>query len=171
MGGGISVQSNRLGRPPFMPDCFIEERLRCFNVSSLAEPEVNSLASLVHSSIQVSPLATDLDIGLIDSPGATSWPAEAIPAFDELRRIPLHPTQDGGMREVQSAFRHHFDQIAKAELVAQIPAHTQNDHLAVKVPPSKQLLDALKFAHRCASDIQRPMYPTGRGPVCTRALW
>src|ERR1700733_1737441 len=101
MGGGISIQSNRLRRPPFMSDCFIEERLRCFNVPSLAEPEVNRMASLVHRSIQVSPLATNLDISLIDSPGATSWPAEAIPAFDELRRILPHPTQDSRMREVQ----------------------------------------------------------------------
>jgi hypothetical protein len=73
------------------------------------------------------------------------------------------------MREQQSAFRHHLDQIAEAELVAQIPPHAQDDHLAVKVPPSKQLLDALQFAHCWASTIQRPMYPTGREPICTRA--
>ena len=66
------------------------------------------------------------------------------------------------MREVQSALRHHLDQIAEAELVAQIPAHTKDDHLGVKVSPSEQLFDAIQFAHRWSSTLQRPMYPTGR---------
>jgi len=67
-------------------------------------------------------LAAHLDIGLIDSLGTTSGSAKAIPAFDELRHIPLHPTQDGGMSKMQSALRHHLDQIAEAELVAQVGA-------------------------------------------------
>jgi hypothetical protein len=46
------------------------------------------------------------------------------------------------MTKVQSALGNHLDQIAKAELVAQVPAHTQNDHFAVEVPPSKQLFHA-----------------------------
>jgi hypothetical protein len=66
----------------------------------------------------------------------------------QVVRIPLHPEQNGGMREAQSAFRHHLNQIAEAELVAQILAHAQDDHFAVKVSPSKQLLDAVQFAHR-----------------------
>src|ERR1035438_6199564 len=66
------------------------------------------------------------------------------------------------MREVQSALRHHLDQIAEAELVAQIPAHTKDDHLGVKVSPSEQLFDAIQFAHRWSSTLQKPMYPTGR---------
>src|ERR1035437_3591706 len=59
-------------------------------------------------------------ISLIDSPGATSGAAEAIPAFDELRCIPLHPTQYGGVSKVQPTLRHHLHQIAEAELVAQV---------------------------------------------------
>jgi hypothetical protein len=60
-----------------------------------------------------------------NSPSAASGPAKAIPAFDELRCIPLHPTQDGGMSKAQSALRHHLHQIAQAELVVQVPAHAQ----------------------------------------------
>jgi hypothetical protein len=93
-------------------------------------------------------VAAHFDIGLIYSPGATSGVAKAIPAFDELRCILLHPTQDGGMRKVQSALGHHLDQIAKAELVAQVSAHAQNDHFAVEMPPSKQLFDVIQFTHR-----------------------
>jgi hypothetical protein len=32
------------------------------------------------------------------------------------------------VRQRQTPFGHHLDEIAQAELVAQIPAHTKNDH-------------------------------------------
>jgi len=43
------------------------------------------------------------------------------------------------MGKTQPAFRHHLHQVPEAELVAEVPADTHNDHLAVKVPPRKQL--------------------------------
>src|SRR5665213_2912796 len=140
----IAVEGDRMWRLPLMPDCLLEEGL-------------GREHTLIYRSIEVGPLAAHLNIGLIDSPGATSGPAKTIPAFDELRCIPLHPTQDGGMRKVQSALRHHLDQIAEAELVAQVPAHAQDDHLAVEMPPSKQLLDTIQFAHRWSSALQRSL--------------
>src|ERR1017187_9874898 len=133
----IAVEGDRMWRLPLMLDCLLEEGLGCGYIACPAEPEVDRLSTLIYRPIEVSPLAAHLDIGLIDSPGATSRPAEAIPASNELWCVPQHPTQDGGMRKVQSALRHHLDQIAEAELVAQIPAHAQDDHLAVEVPPSK----------------------------------
>src|SRR5665213_2321880 len=139
----IAVQGDRKWRLPLMPDCLLDEGLGGGYIACPAEPEVDRLSTLVHRSIEIGPLAVYLDIGLINPPGATSGPAEAIPAFNELRRIPLHPTEDGGMSKVQSALRHHLDQIAEAELVAQIPAHAQDNHLAVEMPPSKQLLDTI----------------------------
>ena len=39
--------------------------------------------SLVYRSIKIGPAGTNLYMGVIDSPGATSGPAKAIPAFDE----------------------------------------------------------------------------------------
>src|SRR5664279_4427207 len=158
----IAVEGDRKWRLPLMPDCLLEEGLGCGYIACLAEPEVDRLSTLVHRSIEIGPLAAYPDVGLINSPGAASGPLKAIPAFNELRCIPLHPSQDGGVSKVQSALRHHLDQIAKAELVAQIPAHAQDDHFAVEVPPSKQPLDAVQFAHRWPSTLQRPMYPTGR---------
>ena len=92
-----------------MPDCLLEEGFRCRYIACTAKPEVDCISTLVYSSIEVRPLAAHLDIGLIDAPGATSGPVKAIPALDELGRIPLHPTQDGGMRKVQSALRYHLD--------------------------------------------------------------
>lgn len=47
------------------------------------------------------------------------------------------------MGQIESALGHHFDQIPEAELVAQIPAYAQDDHLTIEMPPCKQLLKAL----------------------------
>src|ERR1017187_9319301 len=98
----IAVEGNRMWRLPPMHDCLFEEGLGRGSVACPAEPEVERLSTLVYRSIEVGPVAAHLDISLIGSPGATSGPAKTIPAFDELRCIPLHPTQDGGISKVQS---------------------------------------------------------------------
>lgn len=46
------------------------------------------------------------------------------------------------MGRIESALEHHFYQIREAELVAQGPTYTQDDHLGIEVPASKQLLKA-----------------------------
>src|SRR5271170_6421965 len=43
--------------------------------------------------------------------------------------------------------RHHLHQVAQAQLEAKIPAHAQDDDLAVKVATLEQLLDAHQLAH------------------------
>jgi hypothetical protein len=47
----------------------------------------------------------------------------------------------------QPSLSHHLDEIAQAEFVAQIPSHTKNDHVAVKVTASEQPVQILQFAH------------------------
>jgi hypothetical protein len=57
------------------------------------------------------------------------------------------------------ALSHHLDQVPEAELVAQLPADAQDDHLAVKVPPCKQLFDATQLAHRWSSTLRKTNVP------------
>jgi hypothetical protein len=59
--------------------------------------EVDGLPGFVHGSIEVDPLAAYLDIGLIDSPRATTGSSKAVPALDELQGIPPNPAHDGLM--------------------------------------------------------------------------
>jgi len=82
-------------------------------------------------------LAAYLDIGLIDSPGATSGSAKAVLALHELRYVPPDRPQDRRVGKIESAFRHNLDQIAEAELVTQVPAHARDNHFTVKVPSYK----------------------------------
>ena len=48
---------------------------------------------------------------------------ESIPAFHKLRREAFDPTHDRRERKREAALRHYFDDVSKAELVAQILAH------------------------------------------------
>src|ERR1700730_8899861 len=138
----IAVKGDRLWRPPLLSDRLVVESLRCGYSASPAEPEVERLSSLVPRSLEVGPVAPHLDIGLIDSPRAASGPTKAVPTLDELWGISPDPSQDGRMGQIESALRHHFDQIPEAELVVQVPAYAQDDHLTIEVPSCKQLLKA-----------------------------
>src|ERR1044072_9178605 len=90
-------------------------------------------------------------VGFVDAPRATGWRSKAVPAFDELGRITSHPAQDRRGSQRQSPFGHHLDQIAQAELVAQIPANAQNDDLSIKMWPHEKLLHTLQPAHLWSS--------------------
>ena len=73
------------------------------------------------------------------------------PALDELGRIALHPTQNRRVRERQATLSHHLDKIPQAKLVAQVPANTQKDDLAIKVASSEQLVQPLQLTYRPSS--------------------
>src|SRR5271156_2127603 len=51
------------------------------------------------------------------------------------------------MCQRQAALGHHLHQVSQAELEAKIPAHAQDDDLAVKVATLEQLLDAHQLPH------------------------
>jgi len=55
------------------------------------------------------------------------------------------------MGKIELPLGHHLDQISEAQLVAQVPTHAQDNHLAIKMPTSKQLFDASQPAHRQSS--------------------
>src|SRR5438034_7685729 len=73
----------------------------------------------------------------------------------------LHPSQNGRVCHVDAALAHHGDQIAIAQLEAQIPPDAQNHDLLVKVSASEQVLDRYQSRHlSIIADSVR---------VCTRA--
>jgi hypothetical protein len=49
------------------------------------------------------------------------------------RSVPRNPTSDGRMIHAQTTFRHHFFQIAIAQRIPEIPAHTQHDQLILEM--------------------------------------
>src|ERR1700731_3480946 len=167
----IAVQGDRMWRPALMSDRLLEEGLRSGYIACPAEPEVDRLSSLVHRSIQVGPVAAYLDIGLIDPPRAASGPTKAVPTLDELWGISPDPAQNGRMGQMESALGHHFDQIPEAELVAQVPAYAQDDHLTIEVPPCKQLLKTAQLAHHPSSPSRKTTVPDRPCYLHQSRLW
>src|SRR5580693_10333478 len=110
-----------------------------------AEPEVDRVPRLVDCPIEIGPFSTHLNIGLIDSPRLASGSAKTVPALDELWRKPANPAQDRRMGKIELPLGHHLDQISEAQLVAQVPTHAQDNHLAIKMSTSEQLFDAFRL--------------------------
>jgi hypothetical protein len=64
------------------------------------------------------------------------------------------------VRECQTPLSHHLDKIPQAKLVAQVPANTQKDDLAIKVSPIEQLVQALQLTHyRSSVRVVRRLQP------------
>jgi hypothetical protein len=69
---------------------------------------------------------------------ALDWPCVRQPTLFKIRHIALHPPQDRRMSQQDAALGHHLDQVTGTELESEIPSHTQNDDLLVKVPSLEQ---------------------------------
>jgi hypothetical protein len=72
----------------------------------------------------------------------------------------------------QAAFSHHLDQVAQAELEAQVPSHAQNDDLAIKVATCEQLFYAFAPARTDPSIRPALKLTESATAICTRTvLW
>src|SRR4051812_14622502 len=143
----VAVQRNRLRSASLSSDCLREERLSCRHVAPRAEAKIDRLFRPVNGAVEIGPFAANLHVGLVDSPRLTGCRSQPIPAFDELRRVALHPTQDRSVGEGQAALSHHLDKITQTELVAQIPTHAKDDDFAVEMTPVEQPFEIFQLAH------------------------
>ena len=109
-----------------------EEGLGRSDVALGAQPEVHGLSCSVNGAVQVAPLASDLHVGLVDTPGRTHRLAETVPTLDELRRVPLHPPQNRCVRLFDaSAVRHKF-QLARLAGASGIGALSDPEQLPIE---------------------------------------
>src|SRR4051812_8844730 len=99
----------------------------------LAEHRVNEIAVSVDGSIQVSPPATNLQVGLVHVPAAAAGTALAMPALAEFvgeQRCKLRlPLADGLVAKHDAAEEEHLGQVAPGQAVAQPPQHHERDHV------------------------------------------
>src|SRR4029077_17252125 len=114
------------------------------------------------------PASFDFDVGLVDAPGPSSWPSEAVPAFLEFWRIVLNPTHDRRVRQGESTFGHHLHEITKAEFVAQIPAYAEDDYFAIEMAAFEEFVHV---EHSSALSFEQSAGKLcGVNPVRTRAV-
>src|ERR1700730_2888528 len=104
--------------------------------------------------VQIAPLASDLDVCLVDPPRLADRPGNPPPAFLDIRCVALHPTHNGRMGDRQATLGHHLHQVAQTELESKIPAHAQDDHFAVEVTTLEKLRYRLQVAHRLPQPVQ-----------------
>jgi hypothetical protein len=134
----IAIQRNgtrRLALRSFGPP---KEGLGRCDVAVLAQHKVDAPATSIDRPIQVRPFAADLDVRFIDAPRASDRASESVPALLELRHVALNPAHDRRVRYRQSALGHHLHQVPQAQLVSKVPAHAQDDDVALKVPTLEQ---------------------------------
>jgi len=142
-----------------------KEPLGGCNVTPFAQEKVDGSTLLIDGAIEVDPLAFDFDVGFIHTPGVADWPCVMIPALFKLRDILLHPPKNSRMGQSDATFRHHLDEVTEAQFKCDVPSHTQNDDLLVKVPTLEQILCRGRFRHP-GSYRRIPSLST----VCTRTV-
>src|SRR6201984_3602392 len=124
-----------------------KESLGGRNGTPFAQEKVDGSTLLIDGAIEVDPLPFDFDVGFIHTPGVADWPCVMIPALFKLRHILLHPPKNSRMRQSDATFRHHLDQVTELQFKRDVPSHTQNDDLLVKVPSLKQILCRGRLRH------------------------
>jgi hypothetical protein len=62
----------------------------------------------VNGAVQVTPLASDFDVGLVDPPRRVRRRAEPSLPFLELGHVALHPAHDGRVSQEKAALAHHL---------------------------------------------------------------
>jgi hypothetical protein len=160
----ITVERDLARKSSLMPECSSEKCLGGRDIPLGAEQEIDSLSLFVDRTVKVGSAAFDLDVSFVDTPGTPSLARITIPAFLELRDVALDPTHDCRVRKGEPAFGHHFDEVSKAELVAQIPAHAEDNDLPVEMAAFEKIIHAQRARQLC-----RSASLCSARAVCTRA--
>ncbi len=115
-------------RQAVLPYRFPEKAQRGLLIAVDGEQEIDGLACFVDGAVEISPLAFDFDVRLVNPPARADW---ALVAFPENRlqlwREFLNPAVDVGMIDRHAALRHHLFQIPVAQRVSQIPTDASQD--------------------------------------------
>ncbi|WP_409455290.1 hypothetical protein [Methylosinus sp. H3A] len=117
-----------------------EKRFGGADISLRAQQKIHCLSRLIDGAVEIDLVALDFDVGLIDAPRSADLARETIPSLFKFRNVALNPAHDGRMGNRQAALRHHFHEVSEAELVSQIPAHTENDDFAVEMASFEKIV-------------------------------
>src|SRR5262245_28857543 len=104
MGSRIPIKGDLLGYAALL-NCLLQEPLRGGDIAVFTQEKVDGLSLGVDSSIEIGPLAFDLNVGFVDAPRRTHGPGKALPAFCKLWDIPLHPPHNGRVSQIDMPLR------------------------------------------------------------------
>ena len=95
----------------------------------------NNAGVAVYGPVQISPFATDFDVGFIQMPGTQVGRMTPVPsqALFHFRGIALNPTINRGVVNIDAPFSQHFLEFAIADAVFTIPANSPEDDFTLKM--------------------------------------
>src|SRR5271165_6911365 len=117
----IAVQRDRLRGALLALHRFAEEGLGGGYVTPGAQPEVDCPPRPIDGTIEIAPLASDLDVCLVNTPRPTNCKGISAPALLELRCVVLDPSHNGGMCQRQTTLGHHLGQVSQAQFETKVP--------------------------------------------------
>jgi hypothetical protein len=95
---------------------------------------------LVYSSIEITPLATDFDVGFIDPDRAAMGASKLPKSLFDLRRVSENPAVHRAVIDLEAAFKEHALEITIAQRIAQIPCHRLHDQPRLEMTPLEIVL-------------------------------
>ncbi len=137
MRGCVAIQRDLLGGAPLLDGLLQGPRGRS-NIAACTHEKVDRLPLCIHSAIEVTPLASDLNIRLVDTPRTPYRPGVPLPVLLTLRDLALDPPHDGRMRQVDTSLGHHCSQVSVAQFIREILSDTQKHELLITVTAFKQ---------------------------------
>src|ERR1700740_1804528 len=144
--GGVAIQRDH-PRSSMLLRCLGKEPLSRSHITPSAQEEVDGAPLFIDGPVEVTPLAAYLDISLVHAPRVTHRPGVRLPTLFKIRHVALHPPQDRRMSQQDAPLGHPLAQVTGTEFESEVPSHTQNDDLLVKVPPLEQILCRGRFRH------------------------
>src|SRR5450756_466556 len=114
---------------PVPLDCLFEEPVCRGLVAMRPQQEIDGVACLVNGTIQILPLAPNLDVCLVHAPTPADLAFGAPEGLLQYGQQFDRPAMDGRMIDGNPALGHHLLQIPKTQRVSDIPAHTKQNHV------------------------------------------
>ena len=99
-----------------------EDPGRC-HVACSAEVRFHGAAALIHRTIQLHPLSTDLNVRLVGAPRSADRPFEHTASLNKVFAVSNDPAQNRTGCDGDIELTHDCRQIAVAELETQLPPH------------------------------------------------
>jgi hypothetical protein len=99
------------------------------------EEKVDRRAGRIHRPVEVTPLAFDPDVRLVQAPAVIGRFKSRAQTSPQFRGVTLHPAPDGNVVDQKSALGKEFLHVTVRQREAQIPTDRQKDDLRLKLAP------------------------------------
>lgn len=105
----------------------LEKAFYSKQIAMFAEVELDRIPKAVDGAIEIHPLATNFDIGLVHMPLRGHSALTQIKSLQQDGRISNNPTMNRRVIDADAPFGHHLFEVSQAQAVGEIPAHAKQD--------------------------------------------